>query len=449
MPFRIDKQTISDIELFSQNEKSPSLFSFYNRTITQGGKERLYRIIQLPFSEYNLLDNRKLEISYFNKIETQLKLNKRQFDFIEYYLANRRIPLRNNILDAIRDRLANKIKSNNDYYTIREGIIHLSGILKDLRIFLLEIEETDIPASLVHKFNSALEFLNSKVLVDFVQKPNTNTKKLKSKAINKLDNFYRKKKKTELRDVLDTIYQIDVLQSLSELINSDGFTLPEYVKNEGIIFDAKDCFHPLIKDAQPNSFKFKDEQSLCFITGPNMSGKSTFLKTIALLSYFAHLGLPVPAEKLRISVFDGLFTTINLSDSISQGFSHFYAEVNRVKEMALDLRENPNIIVILDELFRGTNVKDAFDGTLMVIHALSKIKGAFFFISSHILEVAEHLDEAKRIEFKCFESILNNDMPIYDYDLKDGISTERVGLQIIKNENIETILLEIIENQDK
>jgi len=447
MSFRIDKQTISDIDLFSQNEKTPSLFGYYNRTVTIGGQEKLYRIFRTPISDIEYLDNRKKEIEYFINLKDNLKLNKRQLDYVEYYLKNRRNPLKNNLIDAARDSIAYKLKTNHDYYTIREGIINLSRILADLRRFLLKLQNTNIPETLSNKFKLAFDFVDSDFITGFIQNSPRDSNKIKPKLINKLDDLFRSKQVHELREVLDAIYEIDVLQSLSELVKSQGFSLPEYVKNEHPIFETEDCFHPLIKEPQSNSFKFNNDHSLCFITGPNMSGKSTFLKSVAILVYFSHIGLPVPAKKLSISVFQGLFTTINLSDSLSQGFSHFYAEVNRVREMTLSLQENNNLVVILDELFRGTNVKDAFDGTLMVIKALSRIKGAFFFISSHILEVAEHLYSSKKIDFKCFESVLKKDIPVYDYILKEGISTERVGLQIIKNENIEKVLIDIINKQ--
>jgi DNA mismatch repair ATPase MutS len=448
MSFRIDNQTVSDIELFSQNEKTPSLFGFYNRTVTIGGQERFYRIVRTPISDIKYLEDRKREIEYFIKLKDHIKLNKRQLDYVEYYLKNRRNPLKNNLIDATRDSIAYKLKSNNDYYTIREGIINLSRVLADLRLFLLKLQSTRIPESLNNNLKSAFDFVDSDFVSGFIQNLPKNSKDIKPKIINRFDDLFRSKKANELREVLDTIYEIDVLQSLSDLVISQGFCLPKYVKSKHPIFEIEDCFHPLIKDPQPNSFKFNQDNSLCFITGPNMSGKSTFLKSVAILVYFSHVGLPVPAKKLRTTVFQGLFTTINLSDKISQGFSHFYAEVNRVKEMALSLQDNNNFVVILDELFRGTNVKDAFEGTLLVVKALSKIKGAFFFISSHILEVAEQLYNSDKIDFKCFESILNKDTPVYDYNLKKGISTERVGLQIIKNENIEKILIDIISKQD-
>jgi DNA mismatch repair ATPase MutS len=230
-------------------------------------------------------------------------------------------------------------------------------------------------------------------------------------------------------------------------LKNENFSLPGFTSNDETAFETEDCFHPLLPDAVPNSFKFEHPSTLAFLTGPNMSGKSTFLKTLGVLTYFAHLGLPVPAKKLVIPVFNGLFTTINLSDSISQGFSHFYSEVNRLKEMSSSLKNSKKLVVILDELFRGTNVKDAQEGTHMIIDMLSKIKGSLFFISTHILEVAENLEEDPLMKFICFESGLKNGSPVYDYKLKPGISAERVGMQIIEDAGIVKILSEIIKKQ--
>lgn len=94
MSFSIDKQTLKDIEVFSENEKTPSLFGFYNRTETIGGQEQLFKVIRTPFSDKSFLENRKVEINYILGLKQSLKLNRRQFDFVEYYLKNRHIPLK-------------------------------------------------------------------------------------------------------------------------------------------------------------------------------------------------------------------------------------------------------------------------------------------------------------------------------------------------------------------
>jgi DNA mismatch repair protein MutS len=447
MSFKVDSQTTADLNLFSRNEKTPSLFRFYNRTETKGGQELLHKIISTPFDDKEFLENRKAEIRSYYTLNQSLKFNRRQIDFVEYYLKNRRSPLKNNIIDATRDSIVNKLKNSNDYYIIREGIIYLATTLRTLKEFLINIHDVQLPETLTKNYGTVLEYLNHKTLSKFLDNIPDDFRKLKSNQINLLDNFFRASMKTELRTAMDTIYRIDVLQSHCRLLKEEHFCLPEYSQEDAPIFEVEDCVHPLINDPIPNSFKFNQDQSLCFLTGPNMSGKSTFLKTVGILIYFAHLGLPVPAKRLTIPVFNGLFTTINLSDSVSQGFSHFFAEVIRIKELSLELKENKNVVLILDELFRGTNVKDAFDGTLLVVSLLSKIKGTFFFISTHILEVAEHLADSQNIDFRCFESGLNQDKPLYDYKLKNGITSERVGMQIINNEGIEKILHEIIMKQ--
>ncbi len=143
----------------------------------------------------------------------------------------------------------------------------------------------------------------------------------------------------------------------------------------------------------------------------------------------------VPAKNLKISIFDGLFTTINLTDNLNLGYSHFYSEVKRVKDIVLKINSQKNLIVIFDELFRGTNVKDAYDASLIIISTLAKIQDNLFFISTHLLEVAENLDNKDSIMFNCFESELINQKPLYDFKIKEGISKERIGMLIIKNEN--------------
>lgn len=195
--------------------------------------------------------------------------------------------------------------------------------------------------------------MSSEPLNGLLNNPPRDYKELKSTRTNQFDNFFRQSGMKDLRYVLDLIYKIDVLQTLSDFLIDKYFCLPEYVEGRSPVLEVEEFVHPLIEDPVANSIKHSGLGSLYLITGPNMSGKSTFLKSIGVLTYCAHLGIPVPAKHMKTSIFDGMFTTINLPD-------------------------NMNLIVILDELFRGTNVKDAYDGTIMIIELLSKIEGPIF-----------------------------------------------------------------------
>ncbi len=145
------------------------------------------------------------------------------------------------------------------------------------------------------------------------------------------------------------------------------------------------------------------------------------------------------------TIYHGIVTTINLSDDLNRGYSHFYSEVSRIKETALKLKEKEKLFVIFDELFRGTNVKDAFDASLLIIKSFANISDSTFFISTHITEVAEKINNLSNIDFKYFDSKLVDNVPTYDYKLEKGISYERLGLYILKNENI----IEILESISK
>jgi len=174
-----------------------------------------------------------------------------------------------------------------------------------------------------------------------------------------------------------------------------------------------------------------------------MAGKSTFLKAFGVAVFLAHLGFPVPAVSMRTGVFNGLFSTINIADDLNKGYSHFYSEVLRVKTVAEKINRTGNMVVIFDELFRGTNVKDAHDATLAIISAFAKVQGSVFLVSSHIMEVTEQLHTVGNIRFGYFHTVIDGKTPVYSYCLREGVTEERLGMLIIENEKI----IEIIEGR--
>ena len=106
----------------------------------------------------------------------------------------------------------------------------------------------------------------------------------------------------------------------------------------------------------------------------------------------------------------------------------------------MKIKDKKRLFVIFDELFRGTNVKDAFDGSLLIIKSFANIPESTFFISTHITEVAEKVKDLSNIQFKYFDSKLVDNIPVYEYKLESGISHERLGMYILKNEKIVEIL---------
>ncbi len=171
-----------------------------------------------------------------------------------------------------------------------------------------------------------------------------------------------------------------------------------------------------------------------------MAGKTTFLKSSAIAVYLAHLGMGVPASSMRLTTFNTIFSSLNTSDNLSIGYSYFYSEVMRVKQAAEALRTHSKALMIFDELFKGTNVKDAFDGSVLVIDGLVNWKSSVFILSSHLLEIEKKIETYSNIFFQYFDSNIQNGKPEFNFKLKEGLSNERLGLLILKNEKIDELL---------
>jgi DNA mismatch repair ATPase MutS len=184
---------------------------------------------------------------------------------------------------------------------------------------------------------------------------------------------------------------------------------------------------------------------LIFLTGANMAGKSTFLRSLSTALFVAHMGFPVAATAMEFSVLDGLYTTINLPDNLGIGASHFYAEVLRVKKMATELSQGKSLFILFDELFRGTNVKDAHEATVAVTRGFARKSKSLFIISSHIVEAGEELKQLHNIGFLFLPTCMNGHTPTYTYKLETGITDDRHGMIIIRNEGI----LETLKNGKK
>ena len=132
-----------------------------------------------------------------------------------------------------------------------------------------------------------------------------------------------------------------------------------------------------------------------------------------------------------------------LCSCLKLGYSHFYAEVLRVKKVAIEVSRDKRLVVIFDELFKGTNVKDAYDATVAVTEAFAGIRNCTFIISTHFIEAGEVLkDKCDNINFVYLPTKMEGSKPIYTYTLAPGITDDRHGMMIVNNEHI----IEIIKN---
>lgn len=441
MNFELDKQTIQDLEIFGNEKSTNSIFHYYNFAKTIGGKKHLYGLMHTPLTDIAELQQRRDTIKFIYDIEFELAINSGQFDFIEHYLNLNISALRNNFLDAYIQSVSNKLKPLNDYYIIQSGIKQLVFLFRHLDEKLKSIAYFTLPEELVHLIREILEFFRNQD----VKKLITSKEKISCVRLNKFDNLIRKKYKKEVIEIIRIVYILDAYSSIAKAAEINKFTFPEYLTDSKPKLTLTGLFHPFLENAVPYNVAFDETKNLCFLTGPNMAGKSTFLKSVGLSIYLSHLGFPVPANRMQTTIYNGIISTINLSDNMNKGYSHFYSEVKRIKETALKIKDKRNLFVIFDELFRGTNVKDAFDGSLLILKSFAKITNCTFYISTHITEVAEEIKNISSIQFMYFDSELIDDQPICNYKLLSGVSHERLGMLILKNEKIIDILDSISE----
>jgi DNA mismatch repair ATPase MutS len=441
MTFGIDKQTKLDLNIFPQTKGDISVFDYFNQTATKGGRYELANMMESPLNDLHKTNNRISAIKFICDNKFNYDFNKEEIDFIEHYLNQNTPILRNNPIDSLWIWIRNKYKPTNEYYIISRGLDYLRSQLQRFSEIMNTINRPDIPDFFQELITEVEKASANTAFRDFL---NPKLKKISFWQLSKYDNLIRKKEKERIRTFLKLTYQLDAYISVATTAINKDLTFPELAESTKPFIRIKGMFHPFLRDPVLNDISLVNN-NLCFVSGANMSGKSTFLKSVGLCIYLSHIGFPVPAISMETSVFNGLYSTINISDNIEKGYSHYYSEVKRVKEIALMIKEKKRVFVIFDELFRGTNVKDAYEATLLIISGFTKIKDSLFIISTHIIEVGKELEKLQGPIFKCFNSRLEGEKPIYNYELIEGISSDRLGLTILRNEKI----LELIEEISK
>lgn len=242
---------------------------------------------------------------------------------------------------------------------------------------------------------------------------------------------------------LDTWFELEALNSLANFayLNPE-YTLAEVLPNtdqtNSCLFRAHGLGHPLIPQEQKviNDFAMSERGEVVIITGSNMSGKSTFLRTLGINLSLAYAGGPVNASAFQISLFK-LYTCIKVSDSVTGGYSYFYAEVRRLKGLLTELERSSDfpLFFLIDEIFKGTNNREREIGSRAYIQALvgQNCMGA---ISTHDLELVKLGDTLPHIKNYHFREDVVDGRMVFDYILRPGPSPTTNALKIMQMEGL-------------
>ncbi|EDM35530.1 putative mismatch repair-like protein [Pedobacter sp. BAL39] len=447
MLFTTDKQTLDDLNIFGKHG-SDSVYQIFNRTNTRGGAALLEAMFQYPLSDADAVNKRSGIIQYFAAMNWQFPFATAWFDAAELYLSNTDERTKLSAQDhSVTQRLSNLVATDAETTTIHNGITALTDLLQGLRDFIgaLQLEAghcyfVDYQAIRAQLHSNAFSVLFSR----------PRKGRLSAAVFAEYDALLRFRYRDEVKRLLTYVYQLDVYQSVARVAMERGFIFPKALPRDRHLLRLKGVYHPQVKNAVANNISIDERSNVIFLTGANMAGKSTFMKSLSIALFLAHAGFPVAAAEMEFSVLDGIYTTINLPDDLGMGASHFYAEVLRAKKIAAELQSGKQLFVLFDELFRGTNVKDACEATVAFTEAFAHKPGSMFVISTHIIEAGEVLKERNdHIQFVFLPTKMNGNKPVYTYTLEEGLTADRHGMIIINNEGILEILRKGLERIHK
>ncbi|GAB4331412.1 MAG: MutS family DNA mismatch repair protein [Flammeovirgaceae bacterium] len=230
---------------------------------------------------------------------------------------------------------------------------------------------------------------------------------------------------------------VATLESLNSLAGAwyanPELTLPNLVE-KGFLIEGVEIGHPLITITKRicNDFRMTGNGKTYLLTGPNMAGKSTFLRTLGINAVLAFAGASVCAKSFKISQFD-VFTSMRIEDSLSENISSFYAELKRIRLLFDFIDEKKEVFYLLDELLRGTNSKDRHEGVKIIIKRLNQTICSGL-IATHDLALAEMQQHyPQQIDCYCFDSTITEGKVIFDYKLKRGVSSSYSATTLMKN----------------
>ncbi|TDQ77922.1 MutS-related protein [Sphingobacterium yanglingense] len=443
MSFIADKQSLDDLNLTGKYRPN-SIYNLFSQVKTTGGEKLLDAMFNNPLTDPDAINRRSAIFVFFQQHPLDFPFCKDKIESAEKYLNDRSES--NKILSTVNLLKLNIVHiavRSEEYLDIIKGVQATLVLLQEMSLYLKKLGDF-AQHPYAADFSRLKQTLSRPAIVQLLSasdspKEDVHIPFLK---LNHLHFFFRGTLREELNYFFKVLYELDVFIAVSDVARSKGMSYATAWPASATRFDAVDLHHPALDKAVSNSISLTRDQNVLFLTGANMAGKSTWMKTIGTSMYLAHLGFPIAADRCDFSVLDGIYSSINVPDNLNMGYSHFYAEVLRVKEVALQVSAGKNLLVLFDELFKGTNVKDAYDATLAVSEGFAQYTNCLYVISTHIIEVGDDLQKTcGNIQFKYLPTIMEGAVPRYTYRLQEGITNDKQGMMIIKNERI----LEIIE----
>ncbi len=456
----------NDLDLFAPK----GVFGFLNRTVSSQGKKALAKILlegsENPKQINEIIEALSKEIAWTQKFRVSGSINSREKgvnqsfnNWFDQKIVNPKwVKWMINIIPSISVPaliLYNfDLISSTVFGIVLTASMSITGrLVKSTNVIAESVSKYAVKAAVMLDQIQALNEL--KVENDSLQKIKNEFSRSELNAVVGLKQFLNINKQLDLRmNILISIplnifFAWDLIQRNAvekwKIKYENAFLeweetlvkLEVYVSGATVKFNAPDSIfadfsedmsikvvgliHPLLNKSKAisNDVNFDQSNQFIILTGPNMAGKSTFLRSLGLTFVFANAGFPVYAEIAKIPKVK-LYSSMRTSDDLSNESSYFHAELMRLKFIMDALNQNQSVFILLDEILKGTNSKDKEEGSKKFLRKLQS-KGAKGIIATHDLSLCELSESNAVFTNACFDSIIEGENLFFDYKLKAGI----------------------------
>lgn len=437
---QVDKTTLYDLSVFNSEEEY-SLFNQVDYCRTNEGKAILKKTFASPLSNIDEIKDVQQILSFYqSKLDTwPARITNGTLLVIEKFLDDNpeTIPESPNFINVLTYKVLHAADYSMIIFSMKQVVEFIRGFREMIHFF----SESTHPPQLKELLKESNDILsNSYFQSAFTEK---DFQSINSAELLEYARMVHVECISEMRKLIKLYGRFDAWYAMAKANQSLDLHFPKFIEQQDPMIDANGLKHLLLSDAIGYDLKMDREKNFIFLTGANMAGKSTLIKAVGLSVYLAHLGMGVPADSMKLTLFEGMLSNINVADNITKGESYFYNEVKRIKETIVRINDERKWLILIDELFKGTNIQDAMKCSLAVIEGLSNMKNGLFILSSHLYEIGEELKKIPSISFKYFETELKDNKLLFSYTLKDGISKDRMGYLILQQEGVTTLLEQI------
>jgi DNA mismatch repair protein MutS len=433
----IDPATLHDLDVFSTSTpRGPTLFSLVDRTRSRAGREALRQRLVAPSDsaeEGILLLQRAHQSLAADAASYRTIFDCTDTDAVERYLnSNWQLPSTRHALTRLVEGFWRPRWFRDYLREVGSGQFRVVSMLRAARDLSNKLSGTN--AETLKELGTELAALLSarevQLLLDLGARESTSGQVA-------FDQLARDTAKPLLLEIVGHLGTLEAMWSFGVAAAEHGWSYPR----PAALLRAVGLVHPFLgRGAIGNDLHLGAETRVCFVTGPNMAGKSTFLKAIGIAIVLAHAGCGVPAASMEFRIVRTIFSSVQIVDNLSAGESFYLAEVRRIKSLAAALRNHHSAVAVLDEPFRGTNVHDAAEATLAVISRLVSHPAALVFVASHLAEIVPSIVDDPRVCLLHFSADVSAEQPVFDFKLRRGLSTQRLGMTLLKQEGVLDLL---------